>query len=305
VEPIPILYEDRAVLAIDKPPGWMLVPVSWQKTSRNLQAALLSSIAAGDFWARSRSLKFLRNVHRLDGDTSGVLLFAKSQGAVNSISDLFESRQMEKVYLTVTDKIPKETAWTCRLSLLPDPKRYGHIIVDSTGKPAETSFKVLATAGGRALIEARPHTGRTHQIRVHLASGGTPVVGDELYGKANQRGLALRAVGLGYSDPFIHRPVVITADVAQFLTAWGFHGEPYKVEFGSLGPKPRRPEAEKGPVPTLTPEPAPVPVAVPKAGVKRPAPLAPGRQIKNFRKPGSDSSRKPGLSGRSRSAGGR
>ena len=76
-EPIPILFEDRAVVAIDKPAGWMLVPFSWQKTSRNLQAAISSSIAAGDFWARSRGLKFLRHVHRLDSDTSGVLLLAK------------------------------------------------------------------------------------------------------------------------------------------------------------------------------------------------------------------------------------
>ena len=98
---IPILYEDRSVMAIDKPPGWMLVPHSWQKTNRNLQAAVVSSIGAGDFWARSRGIKFLRHVHRLDGETSGVLLFARSQGAVDSYGRLFESRQMEKAYLAV------------------------------------------------------------------------------------------------------------------------------------------------------------------------------------------------------------
>ncbi len=87
-EPIPILYEDRSVIAIDKPPGWMLIPHSWQKTTRNLQAAIASSIAGRDFWARSRSLKFLRHVHRLDADTSGVLLFAKSFGAVQNYYDL-------------------------------------------------------------------------------------------------------------------------------------------------------------------------------------------------------------------------
>jgi 23S rRNA-/tRNA-specific pseudouridylate synthase len=90
-EMIPILHEDRSVLAIDKPPGWMLVPFSWQKTSRNLQAALVSSIAAGDFWARSRNLKFLRFVHRLDADTTGILLFARSQGALRAYGDLFKT----------------------------------------------------------------------------------------------------------------------------------------------------------------------------------------------------------------------
>ena len=105
VEPIPILYEDRSVLAIDKPRGWMLVPYSWQKTNWNLQAALVSSIAAGDFWARSRGLKFLKFVHRLDAETTGILLFAKSQGAVESYSELFESRRMEKTYLAVVDGV--------------------------------------------------------------------------------------------------------------------------------------------------------------------------------------------------------
>src|SRR3954449_6941591 len=87
-ENISILYEDRSVLAIDKPRGWMLVPASWQKTNRNLQMALTSSIAAKDFWARSRNLKFLRFVHRLDTDTTGTLLFARSLRAVKSLCDL-------------------------------------------------------------------------------------------------------------------------------------------------------------------------------------------------------------------------
>ena len=69
-ERISILYEDRSVMAIDKPPGWMLVPIMWQQTDRNLQAAIASSLAAGDFWARSRNLKFLKHIHRLDADTS-------------------------------------------------------------------------------------------------------------------------------------------------------------------------------------------------------------------------------------------
>src|SRR5215831_4719315 len=100
-ERIPILYEDRSIMAIDKPRGWMLVPFSWQRTNRNLQAALTSSIAAGDFWARSRGLRFLRFVHRLDAETTGILLLGKSQGAVESYGELFEGRNIEKVYLAV------------------------------------------------------------------------------------------------------------------------------------------------------------------------------------------------------------
>src|SRR5947208_6840747 len=112
-EPIAILYEDRSVIAIDKPRDWMLAPFSWQKTNRNLQAALTSSITARDFWARSRNLKFLRFIHRLDAETTGILLLGKSPGAVTSYGRLFESRKMEKIYLAVVQGRPQETLWTC------------------------------------------------------------------------------------------------------------------------------------------------------------------------------------------------
>lgn len=223
-EPIPILYEDRSVLAIDKPPGWMLVPHSWQKTSRNLQAAIASSLAAGDFWARSRGLKFLRHVHRLDADTSGILLFAKSAGAVQVISDLFEDRRMEKTYLAVVRGQPKQTAWTCQLKLAPDPRQFGRMQVDSRdGKEAETRFKVLDAQGEFTLLEAKPVTGRTHQIRVHLTESGLPIVGDELYGRREKElPLGLRAVQLVFVNPFTKRRVDIRAPKEHFLKQFGF-----------------------------------------------------------------------------------
>ena len=225
-ECLPILYEDRAVLAIDKPRGWMLVPFSWQKTNRNLQAALTSSIGARAFWARSRNLKFLRFVHRLDADTSGILLFAKSQGALETFGGLFESRRMEKVYLAVVSGVPEPREWTCRLKLAPEPKAYGRMKVDAQhGKEAETRFRVLQTEGKTSLVEAHPVTGRTHQIRVHLLKSGHPIVGDRLYGpqagKA-QRELGLRAVRLSYVDPFVRRPVDIRAPLGDFVREYGF-----------------------------------------------------------------------------------
>jgi len=225
-ESIPILYEDRAVLAIDKPRGWMLVPFSWQRTGRNLQAALTSSIAGGDFWARSRSLRYLRFVHRLDADTSGVLLFAKSPGAVKTFSALFESRKMEKVYLAVVRGRPQPGEWTCRLRLAPDPKAVGKIKVDARhGKEAETHFRVLQSKEGATLVEARPLTGRTHQIRVHLAESGCPVVGDPLYGLRSAEEdceMGLRAICLAYVDPFVRRRVAIRAPVVEFAREYGF-----------------------------------------------------------------------------------
>ncbi len=225
-EPIPILYEDRSVLAIDKPRGWMLAPLAWRHTQRNLQAALDSSIAARDFWARSRNLRFLRAVHRLDADTSGVLLLVKSPGALNAYSELFETRQMEKAYLAVVVGKPKQREWTCWLKLASDANQAGRMKVDSRhGKPAETHFHLLQAGEKASLVEARPTTGRTHQIRVHLAAGGHPVVGDELYGPAGANAdatLGLRAVELAYMDPFTRRPVRVRAPTRQFLREYGF-----------------------------------------------------------------------------------
>src|SRR5207253_2957777 len=176
-EKIPILYEDRSVMAIDKPRGWMLVPVSWQNTGRNLQAALNSSIAARDFWARSRGLKSLRYVHRLDADTTGILLLAKSAGAMKPYSALFESRRMGKIYLAVVHGIARQSEWTCNAKIATDPKRHGLMKIDPrAGKEAETQFRVLQSRDGISLIEGRPLTGRTHQIRLHLTHCGHPVV---------------------------------------------------------------------------------------------------------------------------------
>jgi 23S rRNA-/tRNA-specific pseudouridylate synthase len=91
---------------------------------------------------------------------------------------------MEKTYLAVVDGKPREVEWTCRLKLAPDPWRAGRMKVDSReGKEAETHFRVLQKKKKLALVEARPFIGRTHQIRVHLAEAGCPVVGDELYGR--------------------------------------------------------------------------------------------------------------------------
>lgn len=260
---MPILYEDRAVLAIDKPRSWMLVPFTWQRTNRNLQTAILSSIQAGDYWARSRSLKFLRYVHRLDAETTGILLFAKSQGAVEAYGDLFESRQMHKTYLAVSSGVPEENEWVCRLKLAPDEKKFARMKVDElNGKESETHFKVLQVINRsdvsedkaqktadrdqksgiklairvplvaklpslvnetRTLIQANPVTGRTHQIRVHLAESGCPVFSDELYGRRLLRTeMGLRAVRLTFADPFTRKPIDIRAPIDKFCREYGF-----------------------------------------------------------------------------------
>jgi RluA family pseudouridine synthase len=232
-EPIPILFEDRSVIAIDKPAGWMLVPHSWQRTDRNLQTALQSSIAAGHFWARSRNLKFLRFIHRLDADTTGVMLFGKSLGAVEAFGELFETRRMEKRYLAIIHGVPRDAQWIRTDRLGPDPQVNGRIRVDArNGKDCETHFRVLQTKESLALVEAQPATGRQHQIRVHLLASGHAILGDPLYGPSAQLPprqrppLALRAVELSYRDPFTKRPIRILASAERWLHEFGLGGQP-------------------------------------------------------------------------------
>jgi RluA family pseudouridine synthase len=229
---IPILYEDRAVMAVDKPPGWMLAPESWQRTSRNLQAALVSSIRTGEFWARPRNLKYLRFVHRLDAETSGVLLLAKSPGAVSAYTRLFENRQVRKTYLAVVTGNPSKERWISQDRIGPEPGETGRMRVDPrNGKDAETEFRVLQRSGSLALLEARPRTGRTHQIRVHLSARKLPVAGDGMYGSVTAvPAFGLRAVALGYEDPFTRKRVRIHASFEEFVRTWGFDPSGFALE---------------------------------------------------------------------------
>ncbi|MDB6015833.1 MAG: Pseudouridine synthase [Pedosphaera sp.] len=258
---IPILYEDRSIIAIDKPAGWLLAPDSWDQTGRNLQLAIQSSLNAGDFWAHSRNLKYLRFIHRLDAETTGVMLFAKSPGALRAYSELFETRSVGKKYLAVVHGLPKQAEWTCNLPLISDPAMKGRMRIaapDKRGrtsaadaaliKDAETLFHVLHTSKDTALIEAQPSTGRTHQIRVHLTAGGHPILGDPLYGpdkaaasKGRQR-VALRAVQLAFRDPFQKRMIYIDAPATDFLREYGFDPNLY-------GRKPKPAAATKSPSP--------------------------------------------------------
>ncbi len=152
------------------------------------------------------------NAHRIDLETSGVLLCAKSQEALRRLSAQFQSRAVCKVYLALTAAAPKAATGVIAAALAPDARRPGCMRVAAAGhpgsRPSETAYTTLKRwRRGHALVQAEPRTGRTHQVRVHFAHAGAPIVAEALYG--SERGLYLSHLKRSYKPgPRPERPLI-------------------------------------------------------------------------------------------------
>jgi RluA family pseudouridine synthase len=179
-DPLPtILFEDDVLVAFDKPSGLLVAPDRWDKEQEDLMRLVHERLSADYF-----------NAHRLDRDTSGVLVCGKTAEAVRRLTELFESHQVAKEYAALTRGVPPEVRGVIDAPLAPDARQPGRMRVAGDGKPAETGYEVLERWGASyAHVRLTPQTGRTHQIRVHLAHVGAPVLADPLYGDG--RGLFL------------------------------------------------------------------------------------------------------------------
>ena len=174
-----ILYSDEHILIINKPAGLPVLPDGWEKDA----PYLVKSLEEG--YGR------IFIVHRLDKVTSGVMVFARDAETHRALNIQFENHQAEKVYHAIVQGNPKWDEKTARHPLRANVGHKHRSMVDNkNGKPAETRFKVLKRfqarpeqgRGDSVLIEAKPMTGRTHQIRVHAYALGHPLLGDTLYG---------------------------------------------------------------------------------------------------------------------------
>jgi tRNA pseudouridine32 synthase/23S rRNA pseudouridine746 synthase len=182
----PILYEDGEALVIDKPAG---LPVDRPRRGGPCLDDHLDALKFG----------FQRPpvpVHRLDTDTSGCLLLARNPKALKRFARAFEERQVEKLYLgVVAGEIEGEGTIDLALSKISSKEGGWRMIAAKKGKPSISHWRVLQTAGGNTLVEFRPETGRTHQLRVHAVEGlGAPLLGDPVYGTGKQT--MLHAAGL-------------------------------------------------------------------------------------------------------------
>jgi len=206
-----VLYRDGLVLVIDKLAG---VPVhAGPGGGPNLE-----------HWfplLRFGLPKAPALAHRLDRDTSGVLVLGRHKKALRRLGTLFAEGRVEKVYWAVVAGVPQESEGRIEVPLAKQPRGTvgWRMVVDPQGQHAVTDYRVLGAAGGRAWLELRPRTGRTHQIRVHCAALGCPVVGDVTYGGPADHKLQLHARAISLPLYPAKPPVAVTAPVPPHMVA--------------------------------------------------------------------------------------
>ena len=237
---IPVVFEDEHLLALDKPSGLLTSPDRYDPQRPNLMKLLHAAIEQHKPWAAQRGLSYLMNAHRLDFETSGVILLAKNKPALVALANLFGTEKPAKTYVALVHGNPVKPSFEVNASLAPHPVKTGLMRVDEkTGKHAHTQFDLLEKFNGFALLKCQPATGRTHQIRVHLRQAGLPIVGDTLYGgsplllsrlkseyrlKPNKTErplidrVALHAAELKLAHPITNAEIAITAPWPKDLT---------------------------------------------------------------------------------------
>jgi RluA family pseudouridine synthase len=230
---IPILFEDESLFALDKPRGLLTSPHRFDPQRPSLMKLMHCDIERGAVWARQRRLGYLANAHRLDFETSGVILLAKNKPALNALADQFGTEKPVRICVTLVQGGPEGETFEIGAKLAPHPVEIGQARVDPRhGKKCRTRFEVLERFSGYTLLRCRAFTWRPHQIRVHLQHAGVPVVGDSLYGgqplllsalkreyrlKGNKTerplisGVTLHAEQLGISHPTTGETITITA----------------------------------------------------------------------------------------------
>lgn len=203
-EPLPLIYEDEWLLAIDKPPGLLSVPGRYGDRQ---DSALLRL---------RQHFPTLLPVHRLDQATSGVLLFAKDRLTQRQLYQHFQQRQMHKAYEALLSGHPQQRAGSIALPLWGNPAERPRQTVDwQRGKASLTTFRTLAIEGAHTRLELIPHTGRTHQLRVHAAASeglNCAILGDRLYGcTANAKRLYLHGREVVFVHPYTQTLVTVRA----------------------------------------------------------------------------------------------
>lgn len=194
---LPILYEDDNVIVVNKPVG-ILTHAKGERSEEFSVAEFMKQYVTDDTESNRPGI-----VHRLDRDTSGVLIAAKNSETKGMLQKQFQDRRAKKTYYAIVRGVPKLPEANIDLPIERDPKTPSRFRVGSSGKSALTHYKVIKSRNGFSLLELKPTTGRTHQLRVHLAYIGTPIAGDAWYGggKSPIGRLCLHAAALEITIP--------------------------------------------------------------------------------------------------------
>ena len=183
--PLAVVYEDADVLVIDKPAGLVTHP-SPGRTGGTLVNALLARAPATEYGSVAGADR-PGIVHRLDRDTSGLIVVARNDHAQAALMAQLKARRVKKTYLALVEGSPAAEVGRIEAPIGRDPRQFSKMAVLSTGRPSVTGYRVRERLPGWTLLEVDLMTGRTHQIRVHLASIGHPVAGDPIYATGSAR----------------------------------------------------------------------------------------------------------------------
>jgi 23S rRNA pseudouridine1911/1915/1917 synthase len=210
--PFAILWRDEHLLVVDKTAGLVVHP------ARGHRAGTLSQLLAGD--AAGGSPERAGIVHRLDRDTSGLLVVACSEQAHTLLQTALRERLIEREYLALVEGLPPARTGTVEAPIARHPRIRTRMAVDASGREARTHFELLQRLADTALLRLRLDTGRTHQIRVHMHAIGHPVCGDPEYGTPGLLGLKrqfLHATRLAFPHPVTHESVEVTSPLPSDL----------------------------------------------------------------------------------------
>lgn len=180
--PLDIVYEDDALLVVNKPAGMVVHPAAGHASGTLVNALLAHCPQVADVGGLERA----GIVHRLDKETSGLLVVAKSPDVHAALQRQFKHRQVHKTYLALVEERVQPREGVIEAPVGRDHQDRKRMAVVRSGRPAATHYRVVETLRGFTLLEVHPQTGRTHQIRVHLAWMGYPLVGDRVYGRRKQ-----------------------------------------------------------------------------------------------------------------------
>lgn len=220
-----ILYWKHGVLAVNKAPGIASVPTV------SAQTAHVKKLLEPWFKNKEVKIEDLTACHRLDKETSGILLFALGRAKSHWIMEQFKNHTIKKVYHALCYGIPKEKKWEVQCFLSPMDKRTGRVnIVRSGGYPSFSSFQVIAVSKQHnlSLVRVTPKTGRSHQIRVHLQHSQLPLIGDKKYTLPNIKNLHPSLAELSFQHHFLH------ASMIEFIPEQGQKRLVLKAEFPPL-----------------------------------------------------------------------